>query len=91
VAKLILLGVSKTDRLITFQNSCLESVTLNTHRVDKWMLKFLLQHALTLNTKAVFNQTADASLVSDLLPSTQLVERSRVTEQIIRGVQAALQ
>ncbi|KAH8589303.1 hypothetical protein B0O99DRAFT_523490 [Bisporella sp. PMI_857] len=80
-----------TNRLITFQNSCLESVALDTHRVDKWMLKFLLEHALSLDTKAVFNQTVDASPASRLLPSMDIFERSRVTEQIIRDVQAALQ
>ncbi|EKG17462.1 Transcription factor fungi [Macrophomina phaseolina MS6] len=39
------------DRLFTFQKVCMWSADPNTHKIDKWMLKFLLQHALPVEDK----------------------------------------
>lgn len=39
------------DRLFTFQKVCMWSADPNTHKIDKWMLKFLLQHALPIEDK----------------------------------------
>ncbi|KAF2022380.1 hypothetical protein BU24DRAFT_338881 [Aaosphaeria arxii CBS 175.79] len=41
-----------TDRLFAFQNMCLRSPDPNTHRADRWMVKFLLQHAMPVDEKA---------------------------------------
>lgn len=37
------------ERLLTFQNACLRSG--HTHRIDKWMVRFLLEHALPFAEK----------------------------------------
>ncbi|KAF2459632.1 hypothetical protein BDY21DRAFT_338784 [Lineolata rhizophorae] len=41
------------DRLSTFQNMCMWSVDPNTHRVDNWTVKFLLEHALPIEDKNI--------------------------------------
>lgn len=40
-----------TRRLLMFQNACLGSSTAQTHRVDRWMIRFLLEHALPLQDR----------------------------------------
>ncbi|PSN60743.1 hypothetical protein BS50DRAFT_505911 [Corynespora cassiicola Philippines] len=40
-----------TDRLFKFQNMCLKSADPNTHKADRWMVKFLLQHAFPIDEK----------------------------------------
>jgi hypothetical protein len=81
------------NRLITFQNSCMESASSEPHKIDRWMIKFLLQHAVildnrqTLESGAVhFDSIADSH---DATNNQELLERSLVTEQIIRDAQAA--
>ncbi|KAF2151514.1 hypothetical protein K461DRAFT_328734 [Myriangium duriaei CBS 260.36] len=39
------------ERLIGFQNACMQSLDMHTHRVDRWMVRFLLNHALPLERK----------------------------------------
>jgi hypothetical protein len=68
-------------------------VASDTHNIDKWMLKFLLQHALELGDKVAFRQSVDARTGdwgSAGAEMRTLFERSRITEGIIREVQAAL-
>ncbi|KFY06982.1 hypothetical protein V492_07560 [Pseudogymnoascus sp. VKM F-4246] len=74
------------NRLIVFQRSCLRSETSNTHRLDKWMVKFLLQHALALDDKELEENTDGLSswplsvLDSYVEPAhvdAGLIERSR--------------
>lgn len=69
----------------------------NTHRLDKWMVKFLLQHALALDDKGK-EGPLDHSLLwlrpssgsppsSSFMPEdTGLIERSRVAESIIKDM-----
>jgi hypothetical protein len=74
--------MSQKRRLITFQNACRRTAPLDTHRFDKWMVKFLLQHALALaekNTKTDGEPQFGDFLVED----ERLLQRSRVTENII--------
>lgn len=70
-------------RLITFQNECLRTAQLGTHRFDKWMLKFLLQHALSLDE----HDGSHISTVSFVRPTSvedeRLLQRSRVTGNIL--------
>lgn len=35
-------------RLLLFQKSCLETRSNETHKVDGWMVKFLMEHSLPL-------------------------------------------
>jgi hypothetical protein len=72
-------------RLIAFQDACLRTAQSNTHRFDKWMVKFLLQNALALDEK-------DSTIVQNLsaapygaVEDERLLERSRVTEGTIRA------
>lgn len=40
------------ERLFSFQDMCLASANLNTtHKIDKWMVRFLLEHSLLLYDK----------------------------------------
>lgn len=71
-----------------FQNSCIESAGLQSHQIDKWMIRFLLQHALVLDNRQsiAFDSTSPDS---DTVGNRDLLMRSRVTEGIIREAQAA--
>ncbi|KAL2213109.1 hypothetical protein CC79DRAFT_1264706 [Sarocladium strictum] len=40
-----------TERLFVFQRACMWSADPNTHRVDRWMVRFLLHHALPVPEK----------------------------------------
>ncbi|KAF8858334.1 hypothetical protein BDZ45DRAFT_402067 [Acephala macrosclerotiorum] len=71
-------------RLITFQNACLRTAQHGTHRFDKWMVKFLLQHALALDEKEYSDNYLGTDLQSFPIENERLLERSRVTESIIR-------
>jgi hypothetical protein len=73
------------NRLITFQNACLRTAQLGTHRFDKWMVKFLLQHALALDEHDVYRLSVESPSTSGPLEDPRLLERSRVTERIIRA------
>ncbi|KAB2580628.1 hypothetical protein DBV05_g839 [Lasiodiplodia theobromae] len=55
------------DRLFTFQKACMWTADPNTHKIDKWMLKFLLQHALPIEDKVDHSGTPLPSS-SDVLP-----------------------
>jgi hypothetical protein len=72
-------------RLITFQNACLQNAQLGTHRFDKWMVKFLLQHALALDEQDAYHLSVESPSNSGLVEDQRLLERSRVTESIIRA------
>ncbi|KAK4499630.1 hypothetical protein PRZ48_010148 [Zasmidium cellare] len=38
-------------RLSAFQTACLQSADPNTHRIDRWMVRFLLEHSLPLDDR----------------------------------------
>ncbi|KFZ09041.1 hypothetical protein V502_08985 [Pseudogymnoascus sp. VKM F-4520 (FW-2644)] len=88
------------NRLVVFQRSCLRSETSNTHRLDKWMVKFLLQHALALDDKELEEDIDGLSswplsiLDSHVEPThvdKGLMERSRVTKGIIEDMRMRTQ
>lgn len=83
------------NRLVVFQRSCLQSETSNTHRLDKWMVKFLLQHALALDDKESEDNldgpwswplSSLDSRINAGYADTGLRERSRVAERIIKDM-----
>lgn len=41
----------KINRLLIFQNACLHTADHNTHKIDQWMIRFLLEHAMPLDDK----------------------------------------
>ncbi len=71
-------------RLITFQTICLRTAQLGTHRFDKWMVKFLLQHALALDEMEYSDHHPGIVSQRFSIEDPRLLERSRVTESIIR-------
>jgi hypothetical protein len=53
------LTIFKINQLMEFQNNCLLlSHHQRTHRLDRWMLRFLFEYALPLEDKAVGSHTA---------------------------------
>lgn len=68
------------SRLTTFQNSCLLAET-HTHRLDGWMVRFLMEHSLPLEDKDFFSMTAHVSPRSgDIAERAQeLAEQGRYT------------
>ncbi|KFZ11680.1 hypothetical protein V502_07463 [Pseudogymnoascus sp. VKM F-4520 (FW-2644)] len=81
------------NRLIKFQNFCIESTSPQPHKMDRWMIKFLLQHGLDLNSRDdVQSEEVPFYRPSNCVGSSsnwELLERSRMTEEIIRGAQVA--
>lgn len=75
------------NRLVIFQNNCLRSMNRNTHRFDRWLVKFLLEHGLALEDKeeAMGSLSTDVEIspVYDGLQS----ERGRFTQGIIMELQ----
>jgi hypothetical protein len=70
------------DRLSTFQNACFWSVNPNTHKIDKWMVKFLLAHALALDEKTEKQNHPELLLsITDVPPhqAQRLSERGQFT------------
>ncbi len=72
-------------RLIAFEDACLRTAQIDTHRFDKWMVKFLLQHALALDEKDSAALPSPSALHIGPVEDDRLLERSRVTESIIRA------
>ena len=72
-------------RLIAFQDACLQTAQVDTHRFDKWMVKFLLHHALALDEKDPTAMPLQSGLPVGPVENMRLLERSRVTESIIQA------
>lgn len=83
------LNYSQINRLIIFQNSCIESAGPQSHRIDKWMVRFLLQHALELNNRQSSFAFKPSVPALDRIGNQDLLARSRITEEIFRGAQVA--
>lgn len=79
-----------TDRLFVFQSACLRSGGDHTHKVDRWMVKFLLEHAITLGDKTesdLLDNTSPRSLDSADPPELQrLTERGQFTRHALSGL-----
>jgi hypothetical protein len=71
--------------LIVFQDAYLRTPQIDTHRFDKWMVKFLLHHALALNEKDPTAVRPQSGLPIGPGENMRLLERSCVTESIIRA------
>ncbi|KAJ4205028.1 hypothetical protein NW759_014694 [Fusarium solani] len=71
------------NRLVVFQKNCIRSLSRNTHRFDKWMVKFLIAHALALEDKADDAwPDSDASQLGNVH-----FERSRITQSMMMDIQ----
>jgi hypothetical protein len=83
----LLLTTSQINRLVVFQNSCIRSLSKNTHRFDRWMVKFLLEHAVALDEKSEDLPYRWAESSGSSTAEMMHLERSRVTQSIIEGMQ----
>ena len=75
---------TKTDRLFTFQDMCFRSADPNTHKADKWMVKFLLQHGSPIDEKA-----ASVSMLDDTSPTLLDRDRGRYTSDALSVLRSA--
>ncbi|KAH6695349.1 hypothetical protein F5X68DRAFT_219817 [Plectosphaerella plurivora] len=78
------------NRLVVFQKNCIRSLGKNTHRFDKWMVKFLIAHALALEDKVEDEPWLDPDLFSvsgDGHTGDAHFERSRITHSMMMDIQ----
>ncbi|KAL2444461.1 hypothetical protein ABEF95_016850 [Exophiala dermatitidis] len=76
-------------RLFTFQNACFWAVDSHTHKIDQWMVKFLLEHALPLPNKTnLWEQSSPTASEWEALSTEaqQLTKRSRITSDALSGL-----
>jgi hypothetical protein len=81
-----------TVRLFLFQRICLRTVDNHTHKIDHWMVKFLLEHAILLEDKSDISRLESTSpqdfASSDLPELHRLSERGRFTKHALSGLRA---
>ena len=81
-----------TERLFLFQRACLRNVDAHTHKIDRWMVKFLLEHAITLSDKSAdghLDSTSPQDFSSSEVPEMQrLSERGKFTKHALSGLRA---
>lgn len=73
LSKLAPLTLMKINRLVVFQNMCLLSATSHAHTLNKWMIRFLIEHALPLDGNASDFSTGTSQIIS--------TETQKFTEQ----------
>ena len=49
------------DRLFAFQRACMWSADPNTHKIDRWMMRFLLNHALPVSDRGSLAEDLEAA------------------------------
>lgn len=80
------------DRLFHFQRACLRSVDNHTHKVDRWMVKFLLEHAVSLGNKEDDLRCESTSpqdiALAEGSEHHRLSERGQVARQALSGLRS---
>ncbi|KAF9761755.1 hypothetical protein IL306_003729, partial [Fusarium sp. DS 682] len=71
-------------RLVVFQKNCIQSMNAESYRFDKWMVKFLIAHALTLEDKVDDSWSAASPGATG---EDAHLERSRITQAMIMDIQ----
>ncbi|KAF3004785.1 hypothetical protein E8E13_002463 [Curvularia kusanoi] len=74
------------NRLVVFQRNCISSMGKNTHRFDKWMVKFLTAHALAMEEKTDFDNTDHGPRVN--ISGYAQLERGRITNSLMDSIQS---
>lgn len=61
---------------------CLLSTDQHTHQLDKWMLRFLIEHALPLDQKAFYANAYSTALASSIFSrkTQHFTEQGRFTD-----------
>ncbi|EPE08468.1 zinc c6 transcription factor [Ophiostoma piceae UAMH 11346] len=54
------------DRLFAFQRACMWSADPNTHKIDRWMMRFLLNHALPVSDRESLAEDLEAAVSGHL-------------------------
>lgn len=62
------------NRLSAFQDACLSSSDPNTHRIDNWMMRFLLEHSMPLESR-LESSTPSSSSLPNLLSQANATQR----------------
>ncbi|KAM5354909.1 hypothetical protein ACJ41O_001555 [Fusarium nematophilum] len=75
------------NRLVVFQKNCIRSLSSNTHRFDKWMVKFLIAHALALEDKVPVEDGQWPDSDMSQTPGHAHLERSRITQTMMMDIQ----
>ena len=70
---------------MVFQKNCIRSLGKNTHRFDKWMVKFLIAHALALEEKV--EEEPDHNPQVDQTSEDAHFQRSRITQSMMMDIQ----
>ncbi|OBT78805.1 hypothetical protein VF21_02582 [Pseudogymnoascus sp. 05NY08] len=76
----ISLTAHQIDRLVVFLKNCVRSSTRDTHRFDKWMVKFLQEYGKTLDEKDKFE--VSTSILPEVYDSG-LGQRSRTIQDVM--------
>ncbi|KAF5680755.1 hypothetical protein FDENT_8316 [Fusarium denticulatum] len=71
-------------RLVVFQKNCIQSMNAESYRFDRWMVKFLIAHALALEDKADDNWSAASVEATN---GNDHLERGRITQAMIMDIQ----
>ena len=79
-----------TERLFLFQRACLRNVDAHTHKIDRWMVKFLLEHAILLSDKSPDGHSESTSPqdFSEAPEMQRLSERGKFTKNALSGLRA---
>lgn len=76
------------SKLFRFQQACLDSVDERTHRVDRWMIKFLLEHGSDLGEKSKEEaQDTSPRSLADLDAAHWLSARNELTREALSHLQ----
>ncbi|KAF5590554.1 uncharacterized protein FSUBG_10770 [Fusarium subglutinans] len=75
---------TQIKRLVVFQKNCIQSMNVESYRFDRWMVKFLIAHALALEDK-VDDSWSAASV--DATNGNAHLERGRITQAMIMDIQ----
>ncbi|KAF4991867.1 hypothetical protein FDECE_13894 [Fusarium decemcellulare] len=73
---------SMIQRLVTFQNICLLSVEHSSHRLDGWMVRFLIEHSLPLEARGFQAVPSGIEMEPDSLSlmAQEFTEQGRYTD-----------
>lgn len=74
------LTMHQIDRLVVFLKNCVGSTTRNTHRFDKWMVKFLQEYGKTLDEKDKFKMSTS---IFPEVNDSGLGQRSRTIQDVM--------
>lgn len=76
------------SKLFRFQQACLDSVDERTHKVDRWMVKFLLEHGSQLGQKTSEpTQETSPRSATDLAAEHWLSARNELTREAFSHIQ----